>query len=659
MFATATAETELCWSHRSVWLDHWHLDASQRGELNIPLCYSPPQGTTCTNLDVAVEGLVHRHEIFRSTFPYDADRGPVQRVHAAGTLAVDRREIGTGGQAAVDDELEEFGRAPFAIEAEPPIRARTVTSFGRPVALLLVIHHIAADDWSNNQVKRELDAVLTALRDRRPVSLPPVARQPAEQAGQESGPAGLSARRRTIEHWTSTAAAAPTDMYPFRSPPPQGGPPTSDAALVSVAALSAARRLAGRYWTWPAVIFLSAFNAVLSGCTGNRVVASKILSANREPTQMSDVVCCGFLPVLMAVDCGPDLDFEEVVRRTEAAGTAALANGHGPYDGALEILARSGAAHGAPFRARTVFNYLNYAPRAHGRPDAGFSWREPIWSHTPEDVYFRVHEYRDCAVVECNARRNVLPPADNERLLRAFEELLIQQASAREVHLTEVDRWGGFPDRYTDPTRWRYLDHTWVDLSATARCLRESGAVGDVDLEVDLDRQGRPRLVAHVTGCGGRPDPGSLRLYALGRLDRHPGARCPDVVLVHPAEPSDGTVPRASTQRPVIAEAGRQRSRPLRPGTVAEEMLCEFIRETSERQPRTTPPPRDGIDLADSYVTAGGRVLLLPELLHRLRARGLRPPPLHEFCGVRPLVHLAEDMSSGAPLTVRRDPEVV
>ncbi|MFD8339072.1 condensation domain-containing protein [Streptomyces solisilvae] len=612
--------------------------APARGELNVVWPYWPPESATAISLQAALQKLVDRHEIFRSTFHTGDAEGPCQRVLPWHRLRLEHRDLGADG-STVESVIDEYSGKPFDLTTQPPLRCCLVARDSVPVAVVMAAHHLAVDDWSIKQLMREVDALHESMVLGRPAEGLPKSgrsRQPREQQAWEASPAGWEVNRRAMEYWRDTLAGIPADPYPFRSVEAREGLSTNDATLASPKVLSAARVLAGRYQVWPAIVVTAAFCVMLRAFTDNRTVTFKMLGANREEERgLQDFMACAFLPVAVGMDCTDDLTFHEVVRRTARHCEAAFAHAYCAYDEAMEAVARSSFARGTHIRLRSVFNYLSYAPLRRGITEAALTWHDPIWSSLPEDMYFRGHEWRDCVELKLNARSDVMSRADIEGFLKGMERLLDQQAwSSRDVSVSEAVAQGPFPPRYAGRDDWAFVDGGWVSLTQTEACLAEHPLVAQAHVRV-TERNGTSALEGYVAtvDAGRVPDPAELRTFFLGRMSARPAARCPQMFRVCSGRPSEPRDSQAWRDVPVLAHGDGRSDRHVEPATAAQRALLEAVQWAH---------PGLRVSMADCYAVAGGRFLRIPAVLERLREQGWAAPALYDVAGATPLQYLAD-----------------
>ncbi|MGW1978266.1 non-ribosomal peptide synthetase [Streptomyces sp. NPDC001889] len=117
----------------------------------------------------AVNALVERHEMLRTTFAEEGDTVRLRIADPAPVLAGVTEVPGTGpGDRAelppdVEDACRAFALAPFDLRAEPPFRARLLRLGDRDHLLLLAFHHIGVDGHSLGVLEHELAEAYAAL----------------------------------------------------------------------------------------------------------------------------------------------------------------------------------------------------------------------------------------------------------------------------------------------------------------------------------------------------------------------------------------------------------------------------------------------------------------------------------------------------------------
>lgn len=439
---TTVKSAGLSWGQRYFWLHHHQLPAQARHDTHIVLDPPLPEGVPLARIRSVLTYLVRRHEALRTTFAPGADGRPRQWVHPPAPLPVRQATTEADGTPSPAEVVGECTVTGFDLAADWPIRACVVTTGGVPKRLVLVLDHIAFDDWSIDILLRELAALLAAAAAGRPASLPPVGRQPSELAHREAAGA------EQLAYWREQVARLPADQFAGRRVPAAEPPASSSASLTSPRLLGAARALAARHRIWPAAVHLAAYAAVTAAWTGGDRVPFWLFTSHRDDEPDPAVLTCMFTPVLLTAELAGDPPFSAVLHRVSEGLATAKRHAAAGYDELTELLAVEGFRRGRPVRVEAEVNVLSYAPRSCGTARTRFAWnREPsAWARSGSDAYFRVYDWADGVTVALRAAGAVMAPDVVERFLRGYEELLVAHADpATDLRAGEIARLLGFP----------------------------------------------------------------------------------------------------------------------------------------------------------------------------------------------------------------------
>ncbi len=167
---------------------------------------------TIAALQQALDAIVQRHEILRTTFA-QRDGEPQQVTHAPQpvTLALtDLRMLAAADQtAAVQHVLAAEQQQSFDLTRDPMLRACLVQIGAAEAILLLTLHHIAADGWSMDVLARELSELYAACVESRPASLPDLPIQYADFAVWQRAWLQGAVLEEQLRYWRHQLADAP------------------------------------------------------------------------------------------------------------------------------------------------------------------------------------------------------------------------------------------------------------------------------------------------------------------------------------------------------------------------------------------------------------------------------------------------------------------
>jgi hypothetical protein len=407
-----------------------------------------------------------------------------------------------------------------------------------------------------------------------------------------------------------------------RSLPADRGPAFS-ASFTSPTLLAAARETAARLRVWPSAVHLAAYAVGMAAYTGEPVVTHRMYTSQREASGYQDLMTCLSYPTLVAADLGDDPLFSVAVRRAAARVEQAIEHAHVPYDEVAELVAAESRRRARPVRVACEFNFLSNAPHSCATRRDRFTWNaEPTeWTSAGSDAYFRVHEWSDGVTLALQAMAGVMDADAVERFLRGCARLLeMHRDAGTDLRVSEAAQLFGFApvpqqrilgngpdlDRY-DP----------VAADATAALIASHPAVLEVRVEA-----GDRGLVADATAAA-PVTAADLRAHVLASIDEHPQAQCPDWFRISGAVVTEGDG-RDAPRRTAVTDAERA--------------LVAVVEDVNGLR---------GLDTADSYTAAGGRVLRIPRVLAVLEEQGWSGVPVGRLCGVRPLHALAADLVRG------------
>lgn len=615
-------DAELCWGQRYHWLRYQAAAPADRHDAHIVVGCPVPDGVSTAALRTVLDYLVRRHEGLRTVVDPHARPWPRQIVQPPRPLPLHLASTEAGDGPGPAEVIAELTGRPFDMAADWPIRVCAVTTGGAPRRLVVVLHHLAFDDWGLALFQREFAELLEALTTRRRARLAPVARQPADLAAAEAA-LPPAEREATLGHWRRVIAALPSDPFVHRRGRPAPDGPTAHAAtLTSPGLLAAVREIAGRLRVWPSAVHLAAYAVATAVYTGETTVAHRWLASHREGARM-DVLTCMFSPALVRVDLAGDPTFAEVAARVAEQLEAAQRHAYAPWDEVAELLAREGFRRGRPLRVTAEANFLSSpAQRCGSRRDRLVRGAEPAaWARSGTDTYFRVRELADGVTLGLDARAEVMDAAAVEAFLHGCVRLLTAHADpAADLRLTEAAGLFGFTAAPPDRTVRPGADPVRLDATRAALCAHP--AVADAEVRAEGGR-----LVASVTAHTPVTE-AELACLVLDRAETAPGVARPDAITVTPPAGAPAGTPGPSgaapegSARPDAAAAAR--SALLRAVAAANDLPT--------------------VDAAASYAAAGGRLLRGARVIGELRALGWSGLTPAALSGVRPLAAVAADL---------------
>jgi non-ribosomal peptide synthetase component F len=325
----------------------WFLDQLDAGvAYNMPMLVRLRGEVDIAALRAALQDVVDRHEALRTVF-IARDGEPEQRV-----LPPDQARAALTTVRVAASELERrialAARHRFDLSTELPLRAVLFEDDRErhPHALLLVMHHIAADGWSLAPLMRDLSHAYAARKQGASPVLAPLpmqyagfAAQQRERLGDVSDPGSPSSRE--LAYWKATLADLPGGLrLPRRRDRPAAPGPRAETVVRHMDAAGHARlvELARQHQATLFMVLHAALAVVLRRAGAGEDIAVGAPVAGRTGSAVDDVVGFFVNMLVLRTDLSGDPAVGELLARVRDADVAAFAHQDVPFEQVVQEL---------------------------------------------------------------------------------------------------------------------------------------------------------------------------------------------------------------------------------------------------------------------------------------------------------------------------------
>ena len=273
-------------------------------------------------LRAALDDVVARHEVLRTTLEHDAGGGH-QVVHAAGPVRLTVREQSdvdtVDRDRAAEEFLHEIDGEPIGVRELPHLRADLCRFDETDSVLVLSSHHTATDGWSMGVVLRDLAACYTARLAGRAADLPPAGQYQEFAAWQRSDDAAAEADRSTA-YWRDKLDGATTVAIPIDHPAPEDTPDAYGAYRFTIDARTTATmtKFARANRSSPFMVLLAAYHVWLRELTGVTDIVTPTFTVGRYGERFADTVGPFFNMLPLRTDLTGCRHFRDVLERSRA-----------------------------------------------------------------------------------------------------------------------------------------------------------------------------------------------------------------------------------------------------------------------------------------------------------------------------------------------------
>jgi hypothetical protein len=288
----------------------------------------------------ALQELGARHEALRTTFV--SARGELRQAIAPAinldlAMVEKSRPPAENDARFVDCIIRAEAQRPFDLATGPLVRARLIRFDKAEHLLLLVLHHIISDGWSNGLLARELWTFYEAFAVKQAPPLPPLRLQFADYAHWQQERLAANDFVVQREYWRRQLAGdlpvldLPTDRPRART---QTGASDVRARRLAPELVRSAKTFAAREGASSFMFFLALFQALLHRYTGQTDFLITSPSANRQREEFESLIGPFVNPLLLRADLRADPSFRELLGRVRSVAMDALEN----QDVPLELL---------------------------------------------------------------------------------------------------------------------------------------------------------------------------------------------------------------------------------------------------------------------------------------------------------------------------------
>ncbi|WP_405719246.1 non-ribosomal peptide synthase/polyketide synthase [Streptomyces sp. NBC_01537] len=318
-------------AQRRLWLLH-QVDGPTAA-YNIPAAWRLTGTLNRAALEEAVNDLLARHATLRTVFPTDDDGLPYQLILPSEQARVTIATEPLGGLAAAAAQ-------PFDLAGELPVRVALFEAGPDEHVLLILLHHIATDEWSEQPLLADLSAAYAARTAGRAPDWAPL---PANYADytlwqdellEESGPDLLA-------YWTERLRGLPEELaLPTDRPRPRESASSGGTVgfTVSPELEEALRALAAREGVSMFMVAQAAVAALLHRLGAGDDIPLGAPVSGRGDEALEDLVGFFVNSLVLRTDLSGDPGFAALLRRVRETDLAAYDHQDLPFERLVEAV---------------------------------------------------------------------------------------------------------------------------------------------------------------------------------------------------------------------------------------------------------------------------------------------------------------------------------
>jgi amino acid adenylation domain-containing protein len=360
----------------------WFLDQLEPGRAS----YSKPIAVQLRGrLEVkaladSLREIVQRHEVLRTTF---SSRGgwPVQVIGPTRKFLLPLAELSGLPPEACEIEVlrlaQQEAQRPFDLASGPLLRTTLLRLGEDEHALLLNMHHIASDAWSNGIFLHELTVLYNAFVAGQPSPLPELPLQYADFAAWQRRWLQGEVLKAQMRYWIEQLSGVTPLELPTDRPRPavQSQHGAHQRALLPAALREELKQLSQREGVTLFMTLLAAFQVLLARYTGQSDISVGTVITNRRYAELEGLIGFFINTLVLRTDLSGNPSFQEALGRVREVALSVYAHQEVPFEKLVEVLQPERDLSRSPL-FQVAFG-LQHAPRSlqklHGLTVSGLS----------------------------------------------------------------------------------------------------------------------------------------------------------------------------------------------------------------------------------------------------------------------------------------------
>lgn len=396
-------------------------------------------------LERSMNGIIQRHDALRTSFKTSAGQ-PVQVIHPRRSIGIEEIDLrgapAAEREAAAEERALKLAREPFDLERNTLVRLYSLRIADEERWLLLVMHHIASDEWSMGVLIHEVGELYRAQIMGDEPRLPQLTIQYPDYARWQRRYLSGEAFDQQLSYWRRQLAGAPQALdLPTDRPRPATQTMNGAVEVTSypAAVSNAFRRLSQAQDATLFMSLLAAFDMLLYLDTGREDMVVGTDFANRNRPETEHLIGFFVNQLVLRTDLSGDPTFRQILARVRTMTLAAYDHQDLPFQHVAEaVLSQRDASRSPLFQvvfdlhnvpmSPLEFEGVTLAPLRLGQRPSKF------------DLTLFVNDSDEQLLATLEYNTDLFDRATAVRYLRRYQVVLEAVAADPEIRLSELAR---------------------------------------------------------------------------------------------------------------------------------------------------------------------------------------------------------------------------
>ena len=412
-------------------------------------------------LQASIQQLLERHETLRTTFA--EVEGELCQIVQSRPIAkleiVDARsESGFPDEEKMTTLLRAEAERRFDLARGPLARIGLFRTGVAEHVLIITLHHIIADGWSQGILQRDLWSIYELHLSGTPTDMKPLEIQYGDFASWQGEWLKSADAHRHVEYWTEKLSD-PLPILDFPTDRPPTNRPASRGAILKTRLpeeLTAALKAFGRAENvTPFMLTAAAFSVMLFHYTAQTDVVIGSPAANRT-AETQGLIGPFAGPFALRLSLDGDLTFREMLRRTSDTVLDALSHTEIPFEAVLDRL-KMRATRGRSPLFQFYFLYQTAFLQPHDSRELKIVPLPTLSLGTPFEIQLAIIERKDGTYAQLEYNPDLFDSSTVTELLTNYEQLLRDATAKPDVRI--LDLRGRIADRSSKADQIRSAEY--------------------------------------------------------------------------------------------------------------------------------------------------------------------------------------------------------
>jgi len=426
----------------------WFMEQMEPGHANynVPVVLRLKGEVDTALLELALAGVVERHEILRTRFELsEDDEVPFQQIDPPGTIRLQRIHLvdaGSGVEEAAQQWIAQQAHMPFDLTRGPLLRAGLAQAEDGRTWLCLVMHHAIVDGWSVDLLLSEMADIYAGHRRQRPVTLPALPVQYADFAVWQRQWLTGEVYEQQRQYWVKQLQG----LEPLEMPVDFPRPPVPSLAHATARFIlppelkQNLQRLSQSEGATLFMTFLAAFQVLLARYSGQTDIALGTPVANRSQPETEDLIGYFVNTLVLRTYVDLALTFRQLLQQVRATCLEAYEHQDMPFDKlVVELQPERDLSRSPLFQVMFALQSVSSAKRRAAWESCGFEATIGYADKTSAkfDLYLNISNEPGELYGDLDYNADLFTEARVRRLLQHYVLFLSQVAASADVPISK------------------------------------------------------------------------------------------------------------------------------------------------------------------------------------------------------------------------------